>query len=422
MSAVIAHSTAPMSIPTLTDLAREAERLAPLVRANALETEQRRDPVPAVVDALKAAGMHRLYKPRRFGGYGMDWGAHYVVGERLSRECGSTGWLTSLVFSHIMYVGRFAPEAQEEFFAADPEPVLATASAGRGALFREEGGWRLKGRWSFASGVNAATGLMVVARERGEGPISHFILLLPGEYQVHDTWRSEGLRGTGSHDVSVDDVIVPARRVIEMAQFTSYTPPGAAIAESYVHVVRTPPYQKSWFCGPLLGTARGALAGYLDQTRARTGRILNESIVSQVPVQVRVGAAVANLDTAEMMFADILRRLHELGAARVEIRGEELLRMRRLMTLGAKLCVETADSLSGMMGITGFATDNPVQRMYRDCRTVSMHVELNWDHTMAATGKLRLGVPTGDPLIDNPGAGTSAGTGSNSAAVLGTQL
>lgn len=416
MPTVSARAAAPSHIPTLTDLAREAERLAPLVRANALESERRRDPVPEVVAALKAAGLHRLYKPRRFGGYGMDWGAHYIAGERLSRECGSTGWLASLVFSHIMYVGRFEPAAQEEFFGVDAEPVLATASAGRGALFREQGGWRLQGRWSFASGVNVSTGLMVVARERGEGPISHFILLLPGEYQVHDTWHSEGLRGTGSHDVSVDNVIVPARRVMEMAQFTSYTPPGAAIAESYVHLVRTPPYQKSWFCGPLLGTARGALERYLDQTKARTGRILNESIVAQVPVQVRVGAAVANLDTVEMMFADIMRRLHALGAAREEIRGEELLRMRRLMTLGARLCVEAADSLSGMMGITGFATDNPVQRMYRDCRTVSMHVELNWDHTMSATGKLRLGVPTGDPLID------SAGTASNSAAVLGTQL
>lgn len=416
MSAVTARSTPRSAIPTLTELSGEIERLAPLVRENALETEMRRDPVPKVVAALKAAGLHRLYMPRRFGGYGMDWGAHYLAGERLSRECGSTGWLVSLVFSHIMYVGRFLPEAQEEFFAAHADPVLATASAGGGALFREGNGWRLKGRWAFASGVNVASGLMVVAREGGAGPISHFILLLPGEYGIHDTWFSEGLRGTGSHDVTVDDVIVPAHRVVTMADFTSYSPPGASIAESYVHLVRTPPYQKSWFCGPLLGTARGALQSYLDQTKARTGRILGESIVSQVPVQVRVGAAVANLDTVEMMFADIVRRLHTLGAAREEIRGEELLRMRRLMTLGAKLCVDAADSLAGMMGITGFATINPVQRFHRDCRTVSMHVELNWDHTMSVTGKVRLGVPTGDPLID------TVASGGNSAAVLGTQL
>lgn len=416
MSAAAARVTPASAVPTLAELSAATERLAPLVREHALETERLRDPVPKVVAAMKAAGLHRLYMPRRFGGFGMDWGAHYLVGERLSRECGSTGWLASLVFSHIMYVGRFEPDAQEEFFAASADPVLATASAGGGGLFREGKDWRLKGRWSFASGVNVANGLMVVARERGEGPISHFILLLPGEFAVHDTWFSEGLRGTGSHDVTVNDVIVPARRVVSMADFTSYSPPGASIAESYVHIVRTPPYQKSWFCGPLVGTARGALNSYLEQTKARTGRILGESIVSQVPVQVRVGAATANLDTVEMIFADIMQRLHVLGAAREEIRGEELLRMRRLMTLAAKLCVDTVDSLSGMMGITGFATINPVQRFYRDCRTVSMHVELNWDHTMSATGKVRLGVPTGDPLID------TTTSGSNSAAVLGTQL
>jgi 3-hydroxy-9,10-secoandrosta-1,3,5(10)-triene-9,17-dione monooxygenase len=417
MAANLKSPTMTTSRPTLTELAEAAERLAPLVRSRAEETERRRDPSPEVVTAMKAAGMHRLYMPRRFGGYGMDWGAHFIAGERLSRECGSTGWIASLVFSHIMFVGRFAPEAQEEFFAASPDPVLATGSAGGGAIVREGDGWRLKGRWSFVSGVIAANGCMFVARENGQGPISHFILLLPGEYTVHDTWNAEGLRGTGSHDVSVDDVLVPARRVLRMDEFTSMTPPGAAIADSYVHCVRTPPYQKSWFFGPLLGTARGALASYLEQTRARTGRILGESIASQVPVQVRIGAACARLDAAELIFQEMLRRLHELGAARAEVRGDELLRMRRLITLGASMCAETTDMLATMMGITGFATGNPVQRLHRDCRTVSMHVELNWDHSMSATGKLRLGVPTGDPLVDSVTA-----AGSNSAAALGTQL
>ncbi len=405
------------STPTLKELADAAESLAPLVRRNAEETERRRDPVPEVVAAMKAAGLHRLYMPRRFGGFGLDWGAHFVAGERLSRECGSTGWIASLVFSHIMYVGRFPPEAQEEFFGAGRDPVLATGSAGGGALVREGNDWRLKGRWSFVSGVNVADGAMVVARENGQGPISHFILLMPGEYTVHDTWHAEGLRGTGSHDVTAADVLVPARRVLRMDEFTSMTPPGAAIAESYVHCVRTPAYQKSWFFGPLLGTARGALASYLEQTRARTGRILGESIVTQVPVQVRIGAACARLDAAELIFTDMLARLHRIGAAREEVRGEELIRMRRLITLGAHLCAETTDTLATMMGITGFATGNPVQRLHRDCRTVSTHIELNWDHSMSATGKVRLGVPTGDPLVDSITA-----VSTNSAAALGTQL
>ncbi|MXW72598.1 MAG: hypothetical protein F4002_00215 [Chromatiales bacterium] len=405
------------AIPTPAELTSAAEALAPLVRENAVRSEELRDPVPEVVEALRRAGLHKLYRPRRYGGYGLDWGPHFTVSERLARECGSTGWLVSLVFSHIIFVARFGQDAQEEFFtSAGDDAVLATGSAGGGAIRREGSGWRLTGRWAFVSGVNIASGVMVTAREDPEGGISHFALLLPGEYQVLDTWHVEGLRGTGSHDVVADQVLVPARRVVTIEDFASMDPPGAAIAESYVHRVRTFPYQGSWFLGPLLGSARGALESYCEQTRSRKGKLFGEPIVTQVPVQVRVGEACANLDAAELLFQDVIRDLHAAGAAGEEIVGERLLRMRRLVTFGARLCTSTADSLAAMMGVTGQKASNPVQRLYRDCRAISTHIELNWDQSMAPTGKVRLGVPTGDPLID--GDSTSA----NTSPVLGKQI
>ena len=415
------HNSASVStrsaVPTPAELASAAEALAPLVRENAVRSEELRDPVPEVVEALRRAGLHKLYRPRRYGGYGLDWGPHYTAGERLARECGSTGWLVSLVFSHVMFAGRFPPEGQDEFFAqAGDDAVLASGSAGGGEIRRDGSRWLLTGRWAFVSGVNIASGAMVTAREDENGPLSHFALLLPGEYRVLDTWNVEGLRGTGSHDIVAEQVLVPARRVLTMEEFASPNPPGAAIAESYVHRVRTAPYQKSWFLGPLLGTARGALESYCAQTRSRTGALLRESIVSQVPVQVRVGEACANLDAAELLFAEVMRNLHAAGEAGEEIAGERLLRLRRLVTFGSRLCASTADSLAAMMGVTGQRASNPVQRLYRDCRAVTTHIELNWDHTMAPTGKVRLGVPTGDPMVD--GEPTSKGT----SPVLGTQI
>ena len=279
-----APSLADSTVPTPAELASAAEALAPIVRENAVRSEQLRDPVPEVVTALKEAGLHKLYRPRRYGGYGLDWGPHFTVSERLARECGSTGWLVSLVFSHVMFVGRFLPEAQEEFFAnAGDGAVLATGSAGGGALSRDGSDWQLTGRWAFVSGVNVASGVMVTAREDPKGGISHFALLLPGEYRVLDTWNVEGLRGTGSHDVvGRSGVGAGTRRVLTMEEFASMDPPGAAIAESYVHRVRTFPYQRSWFLGPLLGAAReGRWSLIVRKLRARTGRLFGESIVSQ---------------------------------------------------------------------------------------------------------------------------------------------
>jgi 3-hydroxy-9,10-secoandrosta-1,3,5(10)-triene-9,17-dione monooxygenase len=406
--------TKPLSVPTPAELEAAAERLAPLAREHAQAAEAARDLPATVVAALKDAGFHRFYMPRRFGGYGMDWGPHFTVSERLARECGSTGWITSLVFSHIMFVARFAPEGQEEFFARSPDAVLGTGSAGHGAIEAEGDGFRVAGRWSFVSGINHAGGAMVVAREGGKGPISHFVLLLPGEYRVVDAWQSEGLRGTGSHDIVVDGALIPARRVLTMAQFASTEPPGAAIAESYVHRMRPAPYQKSWFMGPLLGTARGALQSYCDQTRARAGRLFGESVAQQVPVQVRAGEAYANIESADLIFRDVIRQLHAHGEGGGDITGEALLRIKRSVTFGSRLCASTADSLASMMGISGYTVGNPVQRLHRDCRTISMHIELNWDHSMSPTGKRLLGIPTGDPLIDGDGGAGSA--------TLGTQV
>ena len=67
-------ASARSNVPTPDELAAAAEALASLVRENAVLSEQLRDPVPEVVDALKSAGLHRLYRPRRYGGYDLDWG------------------------------------------------------------------------------------------------------------------------------------------------------------------------------------------------------------------------------------------------------------------------------------------------------------------------------------------------------------
>ena len=68
------------SRPTLQELANAADELAPLVRDNAVRCEELRDPIPEVVEALKDAGLHRIYRPLRYGGYGLDWGPHFTVG------------------------------------------------------------------------------------------------------------------------------------------------------------------------------------------------------------------------------------------------------------------------------------------------------------------------------------------------------
>ncbi len=405
------------TVPCLEDLVRAARELVPVIAAAAPGYRNQADLPVEIVAAMKAAGLHRPYMPRRYGGYEMDWGAHYAISREIARACGSAGWFASLVFSHIMFVGRFPQEAQDEFFSVSPDALLSTASAGGGALTAAPGGMRLTGRWAFASGVKHSGGQLVIAKHGDDALFSHFCLLLPGEYRIEETWDSEGLRATGSHHVRVDNQFLPARRLVARDDFLSMAPPGAAVNDGYIYRVRPAPYQKSWFMGVLLGTARGALEAFIATTRTRRGQIFGESVAEQVPVQVNLGTAVAEIDTAEMIFDRYIEQLHDRGSRGIDLLGEDLLWGKRNVTFASRLCLSAIDRLSSSMGASGQSALNPVQRHYRDCRTVTTHIELNWDHALAPTGKHRLGIATGDALIDGvpPAAGTTQ-------TMLGTQV
>ena len=372
--------------PTKDELVTAARALIPSLRDRAEEAEDlRRLPDETVAD-LKVAGLHKVYMPRRFGGWEMDWGAHMDVSREISQACGSAGWIAGLVFSHVMWVARCGADAQEEFFAANPEPIVATGSAGGGGLVETDDGYELTGRWGFTSGIDHANGAMVTAK-LGDGPIfTHFVLLQPSDWENEGNWTAEGLRGTGSHHIKVSGARIPAHRVITMQDMLSPNPPGSKLHDSYIYKVRPAAYQKSWFAGILVGTAMGALQDYAAMTKTRKGALFGE--------------AAAEIHAANLIVENFCTLLHDRGSAGQDIVGEDLLSAKRDMTFASRLCVKAAERLSGMMGVSAQTGRNPVQRHFRDCRTVTTHIELQWDHSMAPTGKYLLEVPTGDPLID----------------------
>lgn len=406
------------SRPTKDDLVAAARALIPSLRERANEAEDLRRLPDSTLADLKAAGLHKVYMPRRFGGWEMDWGAHMEVSREVSQACGSAGWITGLVFSHVMWMARFGADAQEEFFARNSEPVVATGSAGRGTLEKDGEAYVLTGRWGFMSGIDHANGAMVTATLGDERIFTHFALLYPEDWTSEDNWQAEGLRGTGSHHVKVEGARIPAHRLIPRDEMLNPNPPGSALHDSYIYKVRTGAYQKSWFSGILLGTAMGALQEYAANTRDRKGALFGESIVDQVPVQVRVGEAAAQIHAANLIFTEFCAMLHDRGVSGKDIIGEDLLSSKRDVTYASRLCLKATEALSGMMGVSAQTGRNPVQRHHRDCRTVSTHIELQWDHAMAPTGKYLFTVPTGDPLIDGVGKDyTNADT-----AYLGTRV
>ena len=402
-----AAAAQPSYIPTARELVREARKLVPTLRERAQATDELRTLPDETVADLKAAGIHKIFTPRRYGGFEMDWGAHVDVSRELGRGCGSTSWVSSVVMSHTWILGRFPVRAQEEFWPDHPDAIIATAFAGGGTMEPVDGGFVLNGQWQFASGVDHASCAVVGGRysvkgRSAEGRTFKFRMahLLPEDYEIVDTWHAEGLKGTGSKDIRVKDRFVPEYRTVLSEELGGSDPPGAKLHESYIYRTELQQLFYTLLCGPMLGATRGGLEHYLEQTRQRTGAMLRERIVDQIPVQIRVAESYEELRVADLIIDNLMQFLHEAGSSGRTIRGIDRLRVRRESSMACKLCLSSITRLANMMGVTGQTGNNPVQRHYRDMRTISTHGGIHWDNGMTPTGKLLLGVPTGDALTD----------------------
>ena len=389
------------SVPTRAEAIEAARALQPVLRERAEATEDlRRLPDETIAD-LKAAGLHKLFTPKKYGGYEMPWGTHVDVSRTLGQACGSTGWVSSVVFTHTFLFGRFAEEAQEDVWGACPDAIISTGFAGGGLATPTDGGYTLSGRYKFASGVDHADAMLVGAKLPNSTASFNdlWVVLKKGDFEILDTWQSEGLRGTGSKDIKVDNVFVPTHRTLPL-QDMSDNPPGAKLYDYYLYGVEFHSYFITLLAGPILGAARGAYNEYVDQTLTRVGAMMGETIVDQPAVQVHVAESLAELETADLLIDTLCDQLHALGMRGEGISPEMKLKAYRNLVMAGRLAHSSADRLSRMMGVSAQTGRNPVQRLYRDVRTMSTHSALHWEAGLQRSGKFIFGLPTGDPKID----------------------
>lgn len=383
-----------------------AEDLVPEVRKRAERTEKERSVPRETIDAMKDAGLFKLYLPSRYGGYEMDWGAQIDLSRALGAACGSTAWLLTVLATHSAMVGRLPGAAQDDVWGDDPDALIATGSARtEGEAVPIDGGYLVHGAWRFASGVDFSEWVMVAAPVAGletEPPGHLRQLLIPAaDYEIVDDWFVAGLRGTGSKQVRIaEPVFVPEHRSLGFLEMLGARPPGAAVNDGYVYRIEFGPYFGTILLGPVLGIAEGALAEYLDATRVRVGAIRGNRIAEAEPVQLRVAKSAAEISAAALMVERSIDVLHQRAMRDELLTPQERVESMRDRAWLTRTCTNAVHRLVRQMGAVGLKDDNPVQRHFRDITAASAQIGLNWDRNAGMYGKWALGVPTGDRAID----------------------
>jgi resorcinol 4-hydroxylase (FADH2) len=378
-----------------------AAALRPLVAKRARQTEQDRRVSSEVTNLLKDGGLYRVVQPRRFGGYELSLEALRRLAFELGQGCTSTGWCYGLSAAASWVVGMFPEQAQRDVWGKTPDALIASCIAPTGKATPTEGGFRLKGRWSFGSNSDNAQWLSLGAMvEQGEGapPRPIFLLVPQGEYNIVDTWFTVGLAGTGSKDIFIEEeMFVPMHRTVAFSQVLEQESPGAEIHDSALYRV---PFLSGFpplLANPAVAALRGAIDEFVESVAARATRGAftggGASIAQFAHVQSAVAQAEAAVDAAQLILQRDLQQITEWVDGGLKLSHEQRITLRRGHAYAVRLCVDAINALYDVVGGTGIQLDSGIQRAWRDINAVAHHISVNWHAVSTMYGQMRLGLP-----------------------------
>ena len=365
------------------------EELAPLARAAAGEADRLARLTQPVSGALAQSGLFRLWVPKRYGGFELSLPAALAVYEAASRVDGSVGWAVMIGSGGGLFAAYLGAEAAQAIYSP-PGAVVAGSGAPDGRAERVAGGYRVSGRWRYASGADYATTFTANCQvlesdaplQAANGsPLIRAMAFDASEVRVHQCWDTVGMRGTGSDDFEVQNVFVPADRSFSVftdaprEQGALYRLPFGVLTELPVAAVA-------------LGIAAHALAAFEALARKKKAHAAARVLAEDTAVQVRFAEGCASWQLAKSGLHGLAER-----AWQVALQGRELSRRELAeITAGCAVSVERlrADvgQLIAVSGMTGIQMDDELARAWRDLQTVAAHTAVSPRHLTAAGAAL----------------------------------
>jgi alkylation response protein AidB-like acyl-CoA dehydrogenase len=380
-----------------------ARALVPTLRSRQSATERDRRVPRETIEELRQAQLFRILQPSRFGGYEYPLGDFVRVAAEVASGCGSTGWVYSVATQHNWQIGMFPPEFQEEIWGDDPLTITGSSFSPAGTAVPADGGYRLSGSWMFSSGCENVEWMILGARfaPRPGADVTHqgYVIVPRSDYAIDDNWFVQGLSGTGSKNVVLNEALIPARRVLTLEDALSGKPPGAAINPGPLYRIPFFAAISICLCAPILGMAQGALETYLESTRSRMtrGAALSapKGMAEYPTIQLRVAEAAASVDAAMLLVQRDCARIMATHEAGRQLTEGERARHKGDLGFAARLATQAVDRLFESGGGQSLFDANLVQRAWRDAHAGSMHISMNWDAVGSLYGRVMLGLPAG---------------------------
>lgn len=373
-----------------------ARELGPKIRAAADEIEQGRRLPLHLVREMQRAGVFRMAMPRAWGGPELDFLAQLRVIEALSIADASAGWCTMIGVDG-GYMTAYIDQAVAREMYRDLDSVTAITFAPPGKAVKTKDGFIVNGRWPFGSGCQHASWLIGhflvfdgdSMRVGPNGlPETRFGFLPAEEGEILDTWTTNGLRGSGSHDWTVKDGFIPEERTFNLAAPTLYRQgPLYTLPNLLIYKV----------AGVGLGIARGAIEDFIamasnkpltfkSPSANKTAMLRDESYV-----QCTIAQAEALVSSARGFVFEAFGDLWNTLAAGDPPSLRQRARGRLAMAHASAACLQTVELLYKANGGSSVYAGNLFDRRLRDMQTANQHTVVSLK-TWEVTGRVLLGL------------------------------
>jgi alkylation response protein AidB-like acyl-CoA dehydrogenase len=358
------------------DLLARVDALRPLIEAHADEAERAAGYEPEVVRAIAAAGLFKLLVPQEYGGLEAPLPLAARVFAAVAEIDGAAGW-TVMIGAGGGPFAAYQPDATAREVFGPRDAVVAGSGAPDGLARRVPGGYRVSGTWRWASGAPHATWFTANCRIDG-GPEIRAMTVPAADVQVVETWDAVGLRATASHDMRIEDVLVPEERTfaLDPAELRIRRPlyryPFVALAGVTMASVA-------------LGVALHALRAFAEL--ARTKRTPDGGLLRADPAAAeRYAAALSGVRAAQAWFERTLEETWAVVAGGGELDEDGLADVALACAQVARSGVEAADRLVDVAGMAPVPRTSALGRCWRDLHTLRQNVLVNPARVFPATG------------------------------------
>lgn len=362
--------------------------IAPVLADCADQGETIRRVPDQVYDAVVEADLLAAVVPRSLGGHGLGLNALCQGTRELARGCPASAWSMSFLMLHAWMMTRFPPEGRDEFFAGGQLPRSAAPLAPTGRLTGTEGGYRVTGRWEWATSIAHSNWVMVHGFDETVEFGTRFAALPIEDVTIEDVWFTSGMRATGSNTVVLDDVFVPESRT---CTGTDIQQSGSGVEDDQLQLLPLASVLALTASAPAVGAAEAGLDLYRERLTERVlAYSLGDRAAEQPVAQSRLAGIMSDVTTMRSAWDAAISRIEELSSveaptdlARVECR------------LAAAAAVRSSRQALGAIGegagASVYASSHPHQRLQRDVETLKGHAIFDWDRTTELAGRVALG-------------------------------